>query len=116
MEHPKNAGTNPRNNKCAVVMMDGISLLALLLLMVEGLSVLCELIITSVCKVHGYSQAGQLGGGKRATMRSVFSTYDRRSVLRPSEKKCPHQSNSQRDDTYKFGHRFDNIVDPNDKI
>ena len=38
MEHPKNAGINPRNNKCAVVMMDGISLLVLLLLMVEGLS------------------------------------------------------------------------------
>jgi hypothetical protein len=33
MEHPKNAGTNPRNNKCAVVMMDGISLLLLLLLL-----------------------------------------------------------------------------------
>ena len=35
--------------------------------------------------------------------------------LNLSEKKCLHQSNSQRDDTYKnknkFGHRFDNIIE-----
>ena len=33
--------------------------------------------------------------------------------LHLSEKKCLHQSNSQRDDTYKnkFGHRFDNIIE-----
>ena len=45
-----------------------------------------------------------------------FYICERVSVLRPIEKKCPHQSNSHCDDTYKFGHRFDNIVDPTDKI
>ena len=53
---------------------------------------------------------------KQKLMRSVFSTYGRRSVLRPSNKNQAHERISQRDDTYKFGHRFDNIVDPPDQI
>ena len=54
--------------------------------------------------------------GMKASMRSVFSTYDRPSVLRPSQKKWLHKRNLQYGFTNKLGHRFDNIVDPPDQI
>ena len=63
-----------------------------------------------------YLMLGTCGSSQLRGMRSVFSTYDRPSVMRPSQKKWLHKRNLKYGFTNKLGHRFDNIVDPTDQI